>query len=146
MRSYEKFIDTEGAFYKSCQLTTQQFVESKLASPRFRMLDRYDVGLLAKNPEAFVLAIGDILRNVVQAFFKIPTPCCQHCGSAHVIHRCHPAKQSRVQAARTAVQELWTDNQTPINVKQVLERFFLVQARHPIFFMCSECHKAFDGL
>lgn len=142
---YAKFLDTQGAFYKTCHASTREFIERKLASPRFHMLDRYDVFLLAKTPEAYVLAIGDILRNVVQGFFKIPTPCCQHCSAVNgSIHRCHPAHQSRVQAARTAVDELWVDDQTPINVKCVLERFFVVQSRHPIFYMCSECHKTFD--
>lgn len=140
---FAKFHDENSPFYQQCLKETSTYINARLTA-RLRMLDKYDVDITAATPQAYVNAICDVLRNLVQSFFKVPTDKCQHCDKTGKLQRCHPHDQSRIQAALCAVQEQWQGSGVPLNLKSVLTKFLQVQANKPIFFMCPSCHRAFD--
>lgn len=89
--------------------------------------------------------------NLVQAFFDIRSAThCVNCGLEKSTTRhlerahCNMDGADRRTLLRRAIDDLYTDDNTPIKVKDIYIKFLMLHDGHPIFALCKTCHNAYD--
>jgi len=124
-----------------------EFIRSKLKKTKY--FAKYGLTLIDSNEVIVQSTMGE-LRNTVLTFFKggiFARKQCEHCGTTQSsqFERAHDKETSRKSVALAALHRIRPDETKSVSQREFMEAFVEEHCNVPLWYLCKECHRAYDA-
>lgn len=146
----EHFNESDNKIYKKALERTQN-IDVKLEKSKMYCLTNNLQLVGTQNDILFHLKCGPA-TNLIQSFFKYTTDKCDNCGiqksKSIQLDRAHCNKKNcdRASLLKLSIEKYFTNEITPIKIKDILRNFIKLHNEIPLFILCKECHQKYDNL
>lgn len=145
----DKLNNPDSEIYKKTLETQKLYISSRMNTIKSRYLEDKMYCCGEKEEIAKHLNMGHA-QNLIQSFFKTNSKCviCENKigdNSVKQIERAHCNLYSRYDLLIMALNDIYTDNITPIKVGDILKLFIQKHEICPIYMLCNICHKQYDS-
>ena len=144
----DHFNNSDDPIYKK-GLTRTENIEDILKKTRVSILNN---NCTIGGPKEDILKHlkGGPAKNLINNFFRYKTDKCDRCGiqksKTIQLDRAHCNKDGcdRSSLLEKAIDEYFTDETTPILIKDILRTFIKYHKEIPLYILCKECHREYD--
>lgn len=147
----EKLTNSESDIFKQTIEKQKKFIKNRLSKIRSRYLN--DKMGCTGTKEVIVKHLNQgPAQNLIQTFFNYKISECSYCNrkkgenNIRQFERAHCHNYSRGDILDKAVDELYVDGRTPLEVGKILRRFIEMHEFCPIYMLCNICHNKYDKL
>lgn len=146
----EDLNDPNSERYKSTLQKQIPYINSRMRSIKNRYINDRMGCIGEKEVIAKHLNQGPA-QNLIQNFFDFKAKKCILCkggkgeNGIRQLERAHCNIYSRLDLLMLAINDLWIDNITPIEVGDILKLFIQKHEICPIYMLCNKCHNKYDN-
>jgi len=124
-------------------------IDDQLKNTRIHCLHN-ECSILGKKKDILIHLRSGPGKNLINSFFKYTTDKCDYCNikkdRLNQLDRAHCNKVGcdRSSLMEKSIDDYYTDETTPIKIKDVLRKFILYHKEIPLYILCKKCHREYD--